>query len=1318
MPMTVSQKNRAGLSLRISRFWILIQFLIVGIAAGQPTSIRFDHLTSEDGLSQVTIEAILQDKSGFMWFGSADGLNRYDGYNFKIFRHQPVNPNSLTDNNILALAEDEDGKIWIGTTGGGLNCYDPKLEVFRSWRHDESNPQSLANDRIDSLLIDNRGILWVGTANGLSRFNKAEQNFTNFRHDPQDSNSLSSNRIRTIYQDGAGDIWVGLMEGPLHRMMNDGVFKKYNTRMSDIEAVVALCETSAGEFWVGASNGLFKFDRKAETFQSYKHSPMDSNTLSDPWADSLLEDSSGRLWVGTGKGLSRLSADGEHFDRFLNDPSDPFSLSHNAISTLYEDRSDTLWIATSGGGLNTYNQRQESFHLVERSPATGLSINGIWGFLKDRDDNLWVSTWGDGLNVKYKERERFIQFRHDPTDPESLSHNDVRSQYMDRLGNLWFGTVAGLNRFNPRSKTFTHYGESEGLSSETIFAITNGPNGLLWVGTGHGINVLDVDTGSVTQFLHHPDKPGAISHDRIRAIYMDSAKKVWVATNGGLNLLESNKTTFKRFGHDPNNPQSLSHDEVRAILEDDLGRLWVGTSNGLNRFDPEMGVFQTFHQADGLPNDCVYGILEDGQGYLWISTNMGLSRMDPDNQSFLNFGFGDGLQDNEFNHGAAFKDRSGRLYFGGNKGFNAFFPGDIKINTTPPPVVITGFTLFNKPVLLQNQDPGSPLSVSPPYLESIVLDHGERVFSFEFTALQFFNPSANRFAFRLKGFEKAWNYTNSERRYATYTHMSHGNYEFQVKAAGRDGFWSERPKSVNIYIKPPWWRTWWFYILCIFIVGFYIRQYTKTQRKNLAKERALNERINRELELKVAERTRELKVKNKALDTKYRELETLDRIVQTINRELTFEDVIRVLLEQGLVLIPQAQRAIFIHKGATTNYYHCIAQAGKYASRQEEIIFSGQELYDLFGSKMAYLDEGIYTVSYLQEQIGEVYKRREVPKSLASLSIELEGQLADILILGNYDNTTAFEELDPKLLSRLREHAISAVAKARALQNLVQTQKDLVDAAHYAGMAEVAVNVLHDMGNTFNSVRTSVHILDDVIRGQPLYKLLGKTRALFKQEPPAGTADHQAWRSRLDRSLQVIFERWSQQHQWIGAEIGRLDKHIQSIVVALQEQQSYSRRKKPLEPMDLNLLVQEALACDFDAMENEKVCLDLSLAVLPTVLINKSRFMRSLNHLIKNAYEAISASTGTENTVQVLTSTRDGWVYLEIIDTGIGIHKENLASVYVNGFTTKPDARGHGLHYCANAIKEMNGRISIESGGTGEGTRVVVALPAVNPASS
>ena len=780
----------------------------------QTNELPFTRLSVEDGLSQSAVFTITQDRQGFLWFGTQDGLNRYDGYRFIVFEHEAQQPGTLSANWISTLEADQDGSLWAGTYGSGLNHFDPTTGTFTLFRHEPDTPNSLSNDFVSDLLQGRDGSLWIGTYGGLNRLDPTTGQFTHYRYDPGDPNSLSNNRALVLAEDDEGFLWVGTDEGGLNRLdPATGQFTHYRYNPRDPNSlsgnvVLSLYVDRTGVLWAGtAENGLNKLVLNSDTFTHFRHDPDAPNSLSNNRVLSITEDAEGVHWVGTeGGGLNQLDADTGRFTRFMHDPADPHSLSNNVVTSIFTDRQGTRWVGTSGGGLNKMNRFT---HYRNRAGAPySLNNNHVLALYEDARGVIWVGTDGGGLNRFDPGTKRFTAYRHAPRNAASLSHDRVLHLSEEEAGILWVATGDGLSRFDTKTEAFTTYRHNpdnpRSLSNNRAITAYHDRDGTLWVGTwGGGLNRFDPDTETFTTYRHNPDNPRSLSNNRVITAYEDRTGTLWVGTfGGGLNRLEADTGGFTRFLHDPNAPASLSNDIVAALYEDRQGRLWIGTGEGLNRFDPKTETFTIYTKRDGLPNNTVYGILEDERGRLWLSTNAGLSSFVPDTGTFVNYDVADGLQSNEFSQGAYTKSPSGHLLFGGINGFNRFHPDDVR-DRAPPPVVLTAFSLG---------DAGDEQLV-PAGLEAFTLMPGENSFAFEFAALDYTNPSRNRYAYRLEGFDPDWHYADAGRRYAAYPNLPGGAYTFRVKAAGSNGVWTEAGVAVAITVVPPFWATWWFRLL-------------------------------------------------------------------------------------------------------------------------------------------------------------------------------------------------------------------------------------------------------------------------------------------------------------------------------------------------------------------------------------------------------------------------------------------------------------------------------------------------------------------------
>ncbi len=814
----------------------LLIFTIINIIYPQISDISFDHISLEDGLSQSIVKCILQDKNGFMYFGTEDGLNIYDAYAFTILRNSPRDPNSLSYNDITTLCEDNIGRLWIGTFNSGMNLYIPdKKEIIR-FNFKLQNTNSLSNNNINAAVLDNKGNIWIGTDFGL-------------------------NRINTSIKDSGFVIERGVMDSSRNALLED-------------VKVLSLLFDKHDVLWIGTTSGLFKVFKKGGskffTILNFKYELNNKNSLSNNTVRSIYEDTGGEIWVGTDKGLNKISLKERNsispkFYKYFHSSANKKSISNDEIYAICEDLSGLIWIGTNGGGINIYNKKKDQFTSYRFDPLDdrSLSANEIRSLYLDRSGIMWIGTYGSGINKVSRKTGQFYHYKYRTNDSNSLSHSIIWSFYQDNDSILWIGTHNGLNRLDRKTNSYKHYvhlQNKNSLSNNVVRVITPIENGKLLLGTnGGGVDEFDTRTGRFNNWHHDPKNPNSLIYDEIRAIYKDKDGIIWIGTYGG-GLDRFNPTTglFKHYFNIPNDSKSLSQNYVRVIVEDNNGYLWIGTEGGgLNKFDKknekfihyrarinsinslqsdyifsilidpagflwlgtfggglnkfylETGKCKIYTVNDGLCSNSIYGIVKDNKGNLWLSTNNGLSRFDPLKEKFKNYNVKDGLQDNEFNGGSYYKTKNGELLFGGINGFNAFYPVTIKDNNYIPPVVLTSFKVFNREINFSK-----PLTS----IKEIELPYSDNIFSFEFAALDYFSPEKNKYAYKLEGVDKDWVYISADKRFAGYTLLSPGNYNFLVKGSNSDGVWNENGLKLFIRIIPPFWQRFWFIILISLVI--------------------------------------------------------------------------------------------------------------------------------------------------------------------------------------------------------------------------------------------------------------------------------------------------------------------------------------------------------------------------------------------------------------------------------------------------------------------------------------------------------------------
>jgi len=880
--------------------------------------LRFDTIGIEQGLSQSSVRVVFQDSRGFLWFGTEDGLNRYDGYNFKVFKRDPSNPKSISDGWITAITEDQNGYIWIGTRLGGLNRYNPFNGEFTQFQHSDEDPTSLIGDQVTALLVDIENRLWIGTMNGLDRL---DVNTLSIRHYPSmvapvvtdsefldnpeietspqtpssqenqeiKSEKLSSRSISALYQDSAGQIWVGTYDGGLNMLdERTGLFTHYqpiadNPMSISSNTITAITEDANGNLWVGTQKGLNLFNARVGWFRSFEHNPGDVRTIADNSINVLKTDSSGNLWIGTSNGLDRLSKDQSYFVHYKNNPSFSRSLSSNHILSIFEDQGGVLWFGTFGGGVNRYDRQRDKFAYFRHDSENPNSLSGnlIFPIAVDHQGYAWIGS--NGLNrFNWKTGEN-TRFENDPENPESLSSNQVRSIFEDSEGNLWIGTNYGLDRFNREQNTFEHFRRDptnpETIGSNVIYSIFEDSKGQLWVGTSSGLDRFNKATDTFTHFRPSANELTSLSGAKPSSIIEDNDGFLWIGTSeSGLNRMDPKTNQFTRYRHDPKNPASLSSDSVMSVYQDTKGRLWIGTAgSGLNLYIPETDSFTHYVEKDGLPNGFIYGILEDSEGRLWMSTNFGISRFDPDTETFRNFDAGDGLQSNEFNSSAYAKGIEGEFYFGGVNGLTVFDPREITDSQYLPPVALTSLNNENQPIATNS---------SVETLRSITITWPQNSFEFEFTALSYDQPGKNLYAYTLDGFDTNWHFIGTKRD-GRYTNIPGGTYTLLLKAANSDGVWNETPTRVLVTVIPPFWQTAWFRFLlglvAVLAVVSGVRLRTKT----------IQDR-NRQLERLVRERTSALEKRNQEIQALY---QADERILRNVSLQQVFQTLVDVAVD-------------------------------------------------------------------------------------------------------------------------------------------------------------------------------------------------------------------------------------------------------------------------------------------------------------------------------------------------------------------------------------------------------------------------------------
>jgi len=860
----------------LALFWMLSW---LGCAQAAPTpTLRFEHLSVDDGLAQESVLSIVQDPDGFMWFGTQSGLSRYDGYRFTNFRNVVGDPKTLANNWVRVLYVDRKGRLWIGTDGG-LDRYEPATGAFTHFLPDEPAKRGNGNRHIRALLDDGNDGLWLATADGLQHFDIASGRFDTWHHVPGVPDSLASDKLTALARGRDGHLWIGTAAGLDSLDPARMHFRHHpSPRGGKYDFVQTLLVDAGQGLWVGSMGGLERLPlgQKGEVRAFGIEDGMPLGEIS-----VLYEDAERQVWVGShDRGLYRwLPAQGK-FERHPHRITDSYSLGDNQVTALYGDRVGTFWVGTWYGGVSRADMGSGGFARIVRGDDTPLALedNKVRGIVGDGAGRLWLATNG-GLHLFDPATGADRAWRLAPVEAGISGDAMATSVALGRDGIVWLGTRNGLGRFDPATGKLTRRTLSaDDVDANYVRNVHVTRDGTVWAATRGGLHRIAPD-GKVTTYQHDPAVGASLADNIVRPMLEDRHGRFWVGTFDGLDLLDRATGKFRHFRHDPDDPTSLSHDEVHYLLEDRRGDLWVGTAVGLNRMviGPDgTPRFQRYTVRDGMADDVVAAMQEDLDGFIWVSSSSGLHRLDPASGAWRNYNATDGTIEGAYFDASALRVADGTLYFGGNNGITAFNPRALHDNLIAPRAVITGLQIFGQP--WQDVRPGM-LPGPIERLSGITLTPQDSVFSLEFSALHFAAPGRNRFAYRLVGFDQDWIGVDASKRFATYTNLDPGRYTFQVRAANKDGIWSDAAATLEVTVLPPYWKTWWFRTLCaLIVIGCGYGAY-RIRVDVLRRQKAM-------LEQQVSARTERIKQQNRLLERQTEELREQERQVRRRTNEL------------------------------------------------------------------------------------------------------------------------------------------------------------------------------------------------------------------------------------------------------------------------------------------------------------------------------------------------------------------------------------------------------------------------------------------------
>ncbi len=1271
-------------------------------ASAAPRSLRFERLGVEQGLSQESVLNVLQDREGFLWIGTQAGLNRYDGYEVKVFRNDPLDRTSLVDNYVNASYEDSEGRLWFGTKGG-LTRFDKTRQKFVRYPAPASILQS--NQLVLAITGDRAGGMWLGTADGLKHFDPATGTFRGFRHDPEEPGSLADDRVNAVTLDPQGALWVGTADGLDRLAAGASTFTHFRPGSSPADNkgnnVLTLSIGPRGTLWMGTGAGLESWRLGNGAPERHRFTAADG--INEGRIASLYHDRNGNLWVGTDMGglQWRDPASGK-FVTYAHQALDRHSLSDNQVSSILVDRTGTLWVGTLFGGVNRSDLASGGFFRINHHPdiKESLPVDKVRQIIGDGAGKLWIGTSGAGLHHMDPATGRGELFRHDPRRAGSLPDDSVTSLLRDGA-RLWVGSHAGLAWRANDHGDFHPLPLGSDANANFVQDMTVTPDGTMWVLTRGGLHALGPDRTILHSWRHDPHDSRSLGENYGFSLLSSTDGMLWIGTENGLDRFDRVSGVFTHFRHDANDPSSLPHSRVYDVYQTRHGDMWAATAGGLARLDTGAhGAvrFRYFPISAGAAPGPVGAMLEDERGLLWVSTTAGLTRLDPATGRFKNYSARDGLTDGSFFVGASLRADDGRMYFGGVNGMTAFQPADIRDNPFPPTVVLTDLLVTNK---------SRPLTVTPTAATAqVTLAPRDTAFSIEFAALHYADPMGNRYAYRLVGFDPVWVETDATRRFASYTNLDPGNYRFEVKAANKDGVWSAQPTTLVIDIAPPLYKTWWLrtlvalLLITMGLVAYHLRIRALMQQKN-------------RLERKVGARTAELVEQKESAEARKREVEQQKETVEQAHRNIS------LLSEIGRDLTANLHSEAIM----STLYNHVnelmdasVFGIGVYRAEKGEIDmpFSMERgmRYAPYVRRMSERNQlAVWCITHrrdvfindLDQQYGDYIENLDLtvganslgsledgtlpspPCSLMYVPIVAGERVLGVITVHSYAKN-AYQRIHLDMLRTLAAYVGVAFDNADAYRRLTETQSQLAAHEKLASLGSLVAGVAHELntpiGNSLLLASTMQHQTDQVAAGF-------HAGNLRKSELTAFITSAQEGAQLIMRSL----------HQ--AADL------VQSFKQVAVDQASAQRRR-----FDLAQATGEIAATMMNQVRMAGHSLALEIPAGISMDSYPGPFGQVVINFVSNALLHAFNAPGGQMTLTATMPDADR-VTIVFADNGAGIAEGDQARIFDPFFTTRmgEGGSGLGLNIAYNIVTSLlGGSIRVDST-SGAGTRFTLDLP-------
>lgn len=875
----------------VTRLIFSVFFLLVALpcaAGGAGEGLRFHHYSQEDGLVQNTVQSVVQDARGFLWFGTEDGLHRFDGYEMVVYQARPGDADGLQADGVQHLVVDDSGDLWVATYGGGVSRLSAATGKFTHFRHRADDPGSLQSDLVFRLALNTDGRIWVITNEGLDLLDPVTGRVHHFP--AGDASGLTSNDHRSIIVDGGGMTWLGASDGLFVLAPGQERFSLFQAGDDSYapfhgHVVSAIEQMPGGDLLTATHSGVYRLDGRRELAGHYGREAFGLPAGADVKIYRILATAKGEIWLSSfANGLFWWDGKAAMFRNYHHDPADIWSLPDDVILSMHEDRTGIVWFGTGTAGVSKFNPATRAFQhfRYRKNQPDSLPNRVVWSIMEDRAGGVWVGTDG-GLSRLDRQKGEYRHYLHDPADTSSLSSPFVLDVLEDSKGRIWAGTYNGVNLLNARTGKakrfrFTRDVADENLANSISFLFEAAD--AIWAGTAEGLYRLDPETGQYRQFLREPANTGSSGENILTVAEPARAGGWWIGSENGVARFDPSTGTFHETYSSGTNGV-LSHPFVFDVTESRDGTLWVATDYQLNRIDPDGRIHHVGVEA-GLPSNTIYSVLEDGAGKLWIATNNGLAEYAPDTGDVNVFDATDGLQSNEFNSAARFRSVTGELFFGGINGFNAFYPSTVAVATASPRVAITKLFKFNEEMLLDR-----PIAA----IDSLSLSWRDSVIGFDFAVFDFAAPAKNRFRYRLEGFDRQWLETTGH-NHVTYTNLDPGEYLLRVRGANRHGIWSEEEATLRIDIAPPPWRTWWAYALYVLLALCLIAGALRLHFMRLAEKHQLESEQH-----------------------KRRWAETLQQLTQALAASLDGREIAEELLENLRAMVAFRKAVLFVEQG-------------------------------------------------------------------------------------------------------------------------------------------------------------------------------------------------------------------------------------------------------------------------------------------------------------------------------------------------------------------------------------------------------------------